>query len=83
MQRFGLLKAPDPRIEKLTPDALRSLADAIDAHDREAAGDGSAVFLSDMTDDEHEDYVHRTEDGWQPVLDKVANLSAKTDGGNV
>jgi hypothetical protein len=30
----------------------------------EIQGDGKAVFLSDMTEEEHEDYVHQEERGW-------------------
>lgn len=64
---------PDPRVETLTPDALRSLADAIEAHDTAQAGDGGAVFLSDMTPDEYEDYKHNEVDGWREFTDKINN----------
>lgn len=83
MLKLGLRKAPDPRIEKLTPDALRSLADAIETHDKETGGDGGAVFMSDMTDDEHADYIHREVDGWGDFTKKAETLRPNSDGGNV
>lgn len=32
--------------------------------DNEPIGDGGAVFISDATDEEYEEYVHNEEKGW-------------------
>lgn len=37
-------------------------------------GDGKAVFLSDMTEEEYQEYVHNEVDGWKKFTNKVAKL---------
>ena len=74
-------KRKDPRIHTLTPEALRNLANAIEAHQEDEQGDGEAVFLSDMTEDEFEDHQYKNDLGWKEVVDKVEGLPAKQDGG--
>ena len=34
-------------------------------------GNGTAVFLPDMTEAEHEDYVHNEERGWRKFTDLI------------
>lgn len=34
-------------------------------------GDGKAVFLSDMTEDEYQEYVRNEENGWKKLKEKI------------
>lgn len=66
-------RTPEPT-SKLTPEALRELADAIEARERAQAGDGSAEYMSDMTEEEYEAHKHDEVDGWKEFSDKVNGL---------
>lgn len=46
----------------------KTQADSIDA---EPLGDGKAVFLSDMTEDEYQEYVRNEENGWKKFKEKI------------
>ena len=37
-------------------------------------GDGKAVFLSDMNEEEYQEYVHNEIEGWKGFTNKVVKL---------
>ena len=37
-------------------------------------GDGKAVFLSDMTEEEYQEYLHDEVNGWKKFNNKLSNL---------
>jgi|TARA_R100000750_G_C2330193_1_gene89855 hypothetical protein len=44
------------------------------AKELEPLGDGKAVFLGDMTEDEREDYIKQVDRGWGGFYKKIKNL---------
>lgn len=41
---------------------------------QEPLGNGKGVFLSDMDEDEMEEYIERVDHGWGGFINKVKNL---------
>ena len=60
-----------PEELRLNPDQLREVADALEKAKQEREGDGNAVFLSDMTEEEYEEYVRLEERGWKGFYKKL------------
>lgn len=60
-----------PEDLRLNPDQLREVADALEEARKEREGDGNAVFLSDMTEEEYEEYVRLEERGWKGFYKKL------------
>ena len=44
------------------------------AKELDPLGDGKAVFLGDMTEDEREDYIKQVDRGWGGFYKKIKNL---------
>lgn len=55
----------------MTPELLRQIADEIERRKREEDGDGKAVFMTDMTDEEYAIHVIEEDHGWRTFYDKV------------
>lgn len=47
------------------------MLDILEKQEKEAQGDGRAVFLSDMTEDEYAEYKHMEVDGWRKFYRKI------------
>jgi len=45
-----------------------------DAKEDQPIGNGKAVFLSDMTENEYEEYDHLENKGWKGFYKKIKNL---------
>lgn len=61
----------------LTEDQKRNLATELDARKAETRvaeiGDGKAVFIEPMTDEEYVKWRHEEEHGWKGVYNKLLN----------
>lgn len=72
--------------KKKLPISYEEMERALEERDRRIAeeerektegplGDGKAVFLADMTDEEYEKYVMEEEKGWGGFIKEVFNLN--------
>jgi len=56
----------------MTPDQLRKVADELDRIEADVPlGDGGAVFLDDMTEEEFERYEYEQKHGWGSFLKRL------------
>lgn len=67
--------------QELTLEELLTQKQRIDikiekAKEGEPIGDGKAVFLSDGTEDEYQEYDRNVNKGWGPFIKKALNLKS-------
>lgn len=69
---------------RLTLEQLKVQLDRIEEEifKRENEGDGSAVFLDDMTDAEFEQYQYEETHGWKGFINNIKNLGTEHDTTN-
>ena len=58
----------------LTEAQLSQALEIIKARRLEEQGDGGAVFLSDMTEEEYSDHERMEHKGWRPFYDRLRTL---------
>lgn len=68
-----------PEELRLNPDQLREVADALEKAKQEREGDGNAVFLPDMTEEEYEEYVRLEERGWKGFYKKLGLIKQEDE----
>ena len=50
------------------------MLEKLEAKNKEPIGDGQAVFMDDMTDEEFQDYQTMEVKGWKRFYDKITNI---------
>lgn len=56
---------------------IQQIKDALAKLEKENDGDGKAVYLSDMSEDEYDEYVHEEMNGWKGFNNTIKKLLDK------